>query len=187
MIHIKFNPFDPARPGSSRCTRQHHCGESTTKTRQPVRRSGAGALLAVLTLLWPALSPAQSGPQKLPATTLTAGMHLIHAEVARTELQREIGLMHRPSMAAGDGMIFVFEEPGVQCFWMRNTLIPLSAAFIDDDGRIVNIEDMKPQTDDPHCSKKPVRFVLEMNQGWFAKKGLGPGSRLGGEPFAKKP
>ncbi|MEX8492882.1 DUF192 domain-containing protein [Sphaerotilus sp.] len=126
---------------------------------------------------------AQSGPQKLPATQLTAGMHLIRAEVAATDSERQIGLMHRPSMAANDGMVFVFEQPGVQCFWMRNTLIPLSAAFIDDTGTIVNIEDMKPQTDDSHCSKKPVRFVLEMNKGWFDKRGFKAGSVIGGAVF----
>lgn len=126
---------------------------------------------------------AQAGPQKLPTTQLTAGMHLIRAEVADDEIEREIGLMHRPSMATSDGMIFVFQQPGVQCFWMRNTLIPLSAAFIDDTGTIVNIEDMKPQTDDSHCSKKPVRFVLEMNKGWFDKRGLKAGSVIGGAVF----
>ena len=104
----------------------------------------------------------------------------------RTELQREIGLMHRPSMAAGDGMIFVFEEPGVQCFWMRNTLIPLSAAFIDDDGRIVNIEDMKPQTEDNHCPRAAVRYALEMNKGWFAQKGIKAGAKIGGLPQARQ-
>ena len=123
------------------------------------------------------VSHAQTGPQKLPTTQLTAGMHLIRAEVADDDSERQIGLMHRPSMGANDGMLFVFEQPGVQCFWMRNTLIPLSAAFIDDRGGIVNIEDMKPQTDDSHCSKKPVRFVLEMNKGWFDKRGLKAGQR----------
>ncbi|MFM2346952.1 MAG: hypothetical protein RL654_1705 [Pseudomonadota bacterium] len=136
-----------------------------------------------LSLLLTTTASAQDTAQKLHAITLTAGMHQIRAEVARTDLQRQIGLMHRSTMPAGEGMLFIFEQPGVQCFWMRNTLIPLSAAFLDDEGRIVNIEDMKPQTEDSHCSRKPVRFVLEMNQGWFAKKGLSAGSRLGGEPF----
>ncbi|MEY2874413.1 MAG: hypothetical protein RLZZ373_1784 [Pseudomonadota bacterium] len=126
---------------------------------------------------------AQSGPQKLPTTQLTAGMHLIRAEVADDDSERQIGLMHRPSMGTNDGMVFVFEQSGVQCFWMRNTLIPLSAAFIDDTGTIVNIEDMKPQSDDSHCSKKPVRFVLEMNKGWFDKRGLKAGSVIGGAVF----
>jgi uncharacterized membrane protein (UPF0127 family) len=77
-------------------------------------------------------------------------------------------------------MLFVFQSASRQCFWMRNTLIPLSIAFIDDDGSIVNIADMQPRSDDSHCSAKPVRFALEMEQGWFAKRGLAAGSRLSG-------
>ncbi len=127
---------------------------------------------------------AQTGPQKLPSIKLTAGIHVINAEMATTEEQREIGLMFRPAMAVNDGMLFTFERPGQQCFWMKNTLIPLSAAFVADDGSIVNIEAMKPQTLDGHCSEKPVRFVLEMNDGWFAKRGLKPGTKLRGTPFA---
>ena len=126
---------------------------------------------------------AQDGPQKLPAIQLSAGMHLIRAEVAQTPEQRSIGLMHRPSMGANEGMLFIFEQAGPQCFWMKNTLLPLSIAFVADDGSIVNIESMKPQTLDSHCSKKPVRFVLEMNEGWFAKRGIKPGAMLKGAPF----
>ena len=137
--------------------------------------------LSVLALLSLSLAGhAQNRPQKLPTTQLTAGMHLIRAEIADEESERQIGLMHRPSMPANDGMLFVFERPEVQCFWMRNTLLPLSIAFLDDEGRIVNIEDMKPQTDDSHCSKKPVRFVLEMNKGWFDRRGLKAGSVIKG-------
>lgn len=80
-------------------------------------------------------------------------------------------------------MLFVFEQPAKQCFWMKNTFLPLTAAFVADDGTIVNLVDMKPQTTDSHCSEKPVRFVLEMNQGWFAKKGLKAGSRVSGAAF----
>jgi uncharacterized membrane protein (UPF0127 family) len=130
-----------------------------------------------------AAASAQQGPQQLPTITLTAGMHNIVAEVAKTDQQRQIGLMFRKQMATHEGMLFVFDQPGTQCFWMRNTLIPLSAAFVDDDGSIVNVEDMAPQTEASHCSKKPVRFVLEMNAGWFAKRGLKPGFKLVGAPF----
>jgi uncharacterized protein len=127
---------------------------------------------------------AQSAPQRLPAITLNAGIYVIDAEVAQNPQERATGLMFRPAMPANAGMLFVFERPGMQCFWMKNTLLPLSAAFVADDGAIVNIEDMKPQTEDSHCSTKPVRFVLEMNQGWFAKRGIEPGSRLQGAPFS---
>ena len=126
---------------------------------------------------------AQEGPQQLPAIRLSAGIHNIQAEVAQTDLQRQIGLMNRRDMPPNTGMLFVFDQPATQCFWMKNTLLPLSIAFVADDGTIVNIDDMKPQTLDSHCSTKAVRFVLEMNQGWFAKRGLKSGAKLKGEPF----
>jgi uncharacterized protein len=127
---------------------------------------------------------AQTPQPKLPTIALNAGIHLIQAELAQSPEERMIGLMFRSSMPVNDGMLFAFERAGVQCFWMKNTLLPLSAAFVADDGRIVNIEDMQPQSEDSHCSAKPVRFVLEMNQGWFARRGIKPGSRLQGAPFA---
>jgi len=144
-------------------------------------RCGIAALFAVSATL----ACAQDGPQKLPAITLNAGMHLIQAEVAQTPEQRSTGLMFRSAMGTNEGMLFAFEAPGQQCFWMKNTLLPLSVAFVDDDGSVVNIENMKPQTLDSHCSKKPVRYVLEMNEGWFAKRGIKPGFKLAGKPFAR--
>ncbi len=141
--------------------------------------------LAVSLLLATLPSQAQDAAQKLPTVTLTAGMHLIQAEVASNPEQRGIGLMHRPSMGANEGMLFVFESESQQCFWMKNTLLPLSIAFLGEDGRVVNIEDMAPQTLGGHCSAKPVRFALEMNQGWFAKRGVKAGSRIQGGPLRK--
>lgn len=127
---------------------------------------------------------AQEGPQtNLPRIKLQAGMYQIDAQVAQTPEQRSIGLMNRAEMPAHEGMLFVFEQPSKQCFWMKNTLLPLTAAFVADDGTIVNLADMKPQTTDAHCSTKPVRFVLEMHQGWFAKKGFKAGTRLAGPAF----
>jgi len=129
---------------------------------------------------------AQTGPQPpLPTVQLSAGMHLIKAEVATGPDERAAGLMFRKDMAANAGMLFAFEQPAVHCFWMQNTLLPLSIAFLADDGSVVNIADMKPQTTDSHCAEKPVRYALEMNQGWFAKRGIKAGSRLGGGPFGK--
>ena len=139
--------------------------------------------VAIATLCFAAIAVAQEGPQKLAQVRLNAGIHNINAEVASTAEQREIGLMFRPAMPANDGMLFVFAQPGKQCFWMKNTLIPLSIAFLGDDGSVVNIDDMKPQTLDGHCSARPVRYVLEMNVGWFAKRGLKAGSKLRGAPF----
>ena len=110
-------------------------------------------------------------------------MYRIDSQVAATPQQREIGLMFRKEMPQQEGMLFVFERPGVQCFWMKNTLLPLTAAFVDDDGTIVNLADMQPQTTTSHCSDKPVRYVLEVNQGWFAKKKMKAGLRLAGPAF----
>lgn len=130
---------------------------------------------------------AQSVPQvNLPRVALTAGMYRIDAQVAATPTQRQIGLMQRRDMPAHEGMLFVFEQPGVQCFWMKNTPLPLTAAFVADDGTIVNLADMQPLSEDSHCSAKPVRYVLEMNQGWFAQRGLKAGSKLGGAIFSIK-
>jgi uncharacterized membrane protein (UPF0127 family) len=127
---------------------------------------------------------AQETPQtQLQRITLSAGIHQMDIQVALTPEQHEIGLMYRAEMPQGEGMLFVFQNPSKQCFWMKNTILPLTAAFIADDGTIVNLEDMKPQTTDSHCSLRPVRYVLEMNQGWFGKKGIKPGSKLSGRPF----
>lgn len=131
-------------------------------------------------------APAQTGPQpKLPTVQLRAGMHLIQAEVARTPSQQATGMMFRREMGAQEGMLFVNEDRGQRCFWMRNTLIPLSIAFIADDGTIVNLADMQPQSDASQCSAAPVRFALEMRQGWFAQRGIQAGQRLHGPPFEK--
>ncbi|MBA3593145.1 MAG: DUF192 domain-containing protein [Polaromonas sp.] len=127
---------------------------------------------------------AQDAPQiNLQRSTLSAGMHQIDVQLAATPAQRQTGLMFRKNMPQGEGMLFIFEEAAQQCFWMKNTLLPLTAAFVADDGTIVNLADMKPQTTDSHCSAKPVRYVLEMNVGWFAKKGIKAGSRLRGKVF----
>jgi uncharacterized membrane protein (UPF0127 family) len=127
---------------------------------------------------------AQTNPQtNLPRVTIAAGMHLIDTQVATTPDQRATGLMYRESMPTHEGMLFAFEQATIQCFWMKNTLLPLTAAFLADDGTIVNLEDMKPRSTESHCSKRPVRFVLEMNQGWFAKKGIKEGFKLKGGPF----
>jgi len=143
------------------------------------------ARIAALTSMLVAIgASAQDGPQlNLQRVKLTVGMNVIDAQLALTPEQRQIGLMLRKDMPQHEGMLFVFEQASQQCFWMKNTLLPLTAAFVADDGTIVNLADMKPQNLDSHCSTQPVRYVLEMNQGWFAKKGLKAGSKLGGPPF----
>jgi hypothetical protein len=142
--------------------------------------------LIALALTFAASASWSQEPQTdLQRTRLAVGMHQIEAQVAIGPDERATGLMYRKQMPQHEGMLFVFEQPGVQCFWMKNTLLPLTAAFVADDGEIVNLADMKPQTTDSHCSTRPVRFVLEMNQGWFAKRGIKAGARIAGEPFRK--
>ena len=140
----------------------------------------AGALCLLLGLA----AQAQDTPQmNLPRVTLGAGMYLIQAQVAVTPQQQEIGLMFRREMPTNEGMLFVFEDNSVKCFWMKNTILPLTAAFVEDDGTIANLADMQPQTTNSHCSARPVRYVLEMNQGWFARRGIKAGQRMTGTPF----
>ena len=142
---------------------------------------------AWLSVWFCSLAWAQGSPQlQLPRIQLQAGMHQIQAQVAATPDQRSIGLMHRAEMPQSEGMLFAFEQASQQCFWMKNTILPLTAAFIADDGTIVNLADMKPQTTDAHCSEQPVRWVLEMNQGWFAKRGIKAGFKLQGPVFKGK-
>lgn len=131
----------------------------------------------------PAFRPTQQ-PPALPVINLNAGIHVIRAEVAASEQHQQQGLMFRKTLGQNDGMLFVYRAPAQVCMWMKNTLIPLSVtfAFIDGDGRIVNVEEMQPQTLDSHCGKKPVRYALEMNRGWFRQKNLKPGDLIDGLP-----
>ncbi len=119
---------------------------------------------------------------ELPTVPLTIGTHKLMAEIARTPDQRSVGLMNRFSLKPDHGMLFVFERNEPLSFWMKNTYIPLSIAFIAPDGRIVNIEDMKPQTEETHWSRGPAMYALEMKKGWFAERGIGPGAVVKGIP-----
>jgi hypothetical protein len=140
------------------------------------------ALLPLLASLALAL-PSQAQQVSFGRTQLMAGMHVIQAETAISNAQRRQGLMFREQMPTNAGMVFVFDTPpSVQCMWMKNTLIPLSVAFIDEQGTIVNIEDMQPKSLDNHCSTKPVKYALEMNLGWFAQKHVKPGAKISGLP-----
>lgn len=141
-------------------------------------------LLAVVSAPLHAENLAQA--QRLPVISLRAGMHLIKAEVAQTPQEQQTGLMWRTSMGSNEGMLFVFPQARQQCFWMKNTLIPLSIAFVADDGSIVNVDEMLPQTEESHCSTQPVRYVLEMNKGWFKKRGINTGYQLYGDVFTRR-
>lgn len=121
-------------------------------------------------------------PLQFPVKSLSVGIHLIKAEVASNDAEREQGLMFREKMAPNEGMLFIFDKPHIVCMWMKNTLLPLSVAFIDADGKIINIENMQPQTTDPHCAKKPAQYALEMNEGWFKQKYIRPNSMVDNLP-----
>jgi uncharacterized membrane protein (UPF0127 family) len=117
---------------------------------------------------------------ELPILEFSAGIHLIRAEVAYTYETRAQGLMFRRSLGPNEGMFFVFPQAELHCMWMRNTLIPLSVAFIDEKGKIVSISNMQPQTETSHCATAPVKFALEMPGGWFAAKGIKSGTTIQG-------
>jgi uncharacterized membrane protein (UPF0127 family) len=138
-------------------------------------------LLACLLATTPRLA---QGAGELPTATLSINGHKIVAELATTPDQQATGLMHRFSLKPDHGMLFVFQRSEQRRFWMKNTFIPLSIAFIAADGSIVNIEDMQPHDEGRHCARRPVRFALEMTQGWFARKGIAPGARIGRLPAA---
>ncbi|MET0962920.1 MAG: DUF192 domain-containing protein [Noviherbaspirillum sp.] len=123
--------------------------------------------------------------QAFPVVPLTAGMHVIQAEVAATEAQRQQGLMFREKLGPNAGMVFLFGQPAQVCMWMKNTPLPLSVAFLDERGKILNIEDMQPQTTNSHCAAGPAAFALEMNKGWFAQKNIKPGASIAGLPKAR--
>jgi uncharacterized membrane protein (UPF0127 family) len=124
--------------------------------------------------------PTLSQQPQLPIIDLSVGMHRIEAEVAATPESRQIGMMLRTIMPPQRGMLFVFTEVAPHCMWMRNTLLPLSVAFLDERGRIINVADMQPRTENNHCAAQPARYALEMNLGWFKSRGLGTGAEITG-------
>ena len=133
------------------------------------------------------LVSAGAGAQSFPVMDLSAGIHRIEAEVASTQRERMQGLMHRETMGPNRGMLFVFPRDDRHCMWMRNTLLPLSVAFLDAEGKVINIEDMQPRTETNHCAARPARFALEMNLGWFKNHGIAPGVPLSGIGKAPAP
>lgn len=143
------------------------------------RAIGGFAAIAGVAVFAQAVAQEQGQPilRRIP---LAVGIHVVQAEVANSFPTRAQGLMFRRSMAPNHGMLFVFPVAEQQCMWMKNTVLPLSVAFLDERGVILNIPEMQPQTEVSHCSSGPARYALEMNQGWFATKGVKPGLKLGG-------
>lgn len=121
--------------------------------------------------------------KNLPRMVLRAGDHQIDAYVARSREERALGLMHRRVLGENEGMLFVCGEPQPQQFWMKDTPLALSIAFMDQDGTIVQLGEMDPQSTESCACDTPVRFVLEMSQGWFDERGIERGTRLSGPPF----
>jgi uncharacterized membrane protein (UPF0127 family) len=138
-------------------------------------------LIATILLLCSSLVLAQVNVG-LPTIELKTGIYRIQAELADTPKAREVGLMNRTSMPTNAGMLFIFEQKAGHCFWMNNTKIPLSIAFIADDGKIVNIEEMQAETTNNHCPKAAVRYALEMNKQWFSERVIVPGTTISGLP-----
>ena len=143
-----------------------------------IRQFGFAGLLA----LTANLGIAQNINTSLPIIELKTGIYRIQAEVASTPQARQVGLMNRTSMPTDSGMLFIFEQKATHCFWMSNTKIPLAIAFLADDGKIVNIEEMQAETLNNHCPKAPVRYALEMNRQWFSQRAIGPGGVIQGLP-----
>lgn len=141
------------------------------------------SLLRSLFLFLPLAAPAHAAG----VLELSVGMYRIQAEVAHTDPERQKGLMFRKEMPEQQGMLFVFPVRAAHCMWMRNTLLPLSVAFLDEKGRIINVEEMAPQSDQNHCAREPARYALEMNRGWFKQRGLGAGTAIRGIERAPAP
>jgi uncharacterized membrane protein (UPF0127 family) len=128
------------------------------------------------------MPPGAKQPDQFPHVRLTVGMFVINAGVAANQQDREQGLMYRTELAPNEGMLFAFDVNAVHCFWMKNTLIPLSIAFMRADGTITDIDEMQPETTDNHCPRNNGVYALEMSKGWFESKGITPGMKIVGLP-----
>lgn len=131
-------------------------------------------------IVWALLSSAGGAAAQMPRIELSAGIHRITAELAATDANRQRGMMFRKTLLPQEGMLFVFDRSERVCMWMKNTYLPLSVAFLDDQGVLINVEDMVPHSEQSHCATHPARYALEMNVGWFDKRGLRAGAKISG-------
>lgn len=131
-------------------------------------------------IVWALLSSAGVAAAQMPRIELSAGIHRITAELAATDANRQRGMMFRKTLLPQEGMLFVFDRSERVCMWMKNTYLPLSVAFLDDQGVLINVEDMVPHSEQSHCATQPARYALEMNVGWFDKRGLRAGAKISG-------
>jgi len=118
----------------------------------------------------------------LETRQIKVASHALRVEVVVREPDRQKGLMFRDKLGQDRGMLFIFDEPAYHGMWMKNTLIPLSVAFIDAQGTILNILDMEPQTLDAHTSAGPSVYAIETNVGWFAARKIKAGDKVTGLP-----
>ncbi len=147
------------------------------------RRHFLGTVVAAIAMLWAVPAPADP----LLTYPIKIKGHALRVELADTPAARRTGLMHRRSLGESSGMLFVFDAPSPQAMWMKNTLIPLSVAFVGADGRILNVEDMQPETEEAHESAGPAAYAIETNLGWFRKRGIKPGDSVEGLKNLLKP
>jgi len=152
-------------------------GRATWRGVAPLRAALVAAALAATAAGAPVRA---EGPGHMPHVELNIGVHLIHAELAANPADRELGLMFRRELGTNEGMLFDFVEPAQHCMWMRNTYLPLSVAFLDKAGAIINVEEMQAQTDATHCAVHPARYALEMPARWFAEHRVRPGTVIDG-------
>lgn len=145
-------------------------------------------MLAPLSTFGDTASPPDGKPQTgLPTISLKVGSQSVHADVAHTEASRQIGLMFRQKMGRQDGMLFIFPDVAYHAMWMKNTLIPLSVAYMNARGEIVSIHEMQAHSEAVHQAAGPVRFALEMNAGWFRTNKINVGDTIRGLDKAPKP
>ena len=147
--------------------------------RYALDRAITARFLLALALLTATIAWAEARPK---LATIKVGAHALRVEVVTNDEDRARGLMHRQKLGANDGMLFIFDQPAYHSMWMKNTFIPLSVAFVDAQGTILNILDMEPQTLDPHVSAGPSIYAIETNKGWFEKKKLKAGDKVTGLP-----